>query len=177
MGTLITDSEIGLFHSIAQEVNRLAGIEVEYYNFNVNDMKTMSGDPGYDPLYSEKMCDSSWGITGRGGVSTEGLGKPYIVNAVYEHDEPNVSATEKGRTKDSDTQLWFAKKDFDLLGIGAPVMGAIVKYRQLFWNVTRVIGDGWIDMSHKNYSLYKLNIAYNTKFNASIRVNDPTIVP
>lgn len=181
MGTLIGEKDFALFKSVTKEVQRLAGIEVFFYHFDVKDMKRPDGSSGYDPLYGEKVCDSTWGITGQGGVTTQGgLGKPYIILGIFEHDDKNIAASERGRTLDSATNIWFVKEDFDLLGIGQPMTGDIVryrtgditKYRDWWWNINKVSGDGWIDMSHKNFTLYKCDIAYNTKLSASVKVDD-----
>jgi hypothetical protein len=175
MGILVTDREIGLFHSVAREIQRLAGVEIEYYHFSVNDMKTLNGGIGYDPLYGEKTCDSTWGMTGRDGISTESLGHPYIIMGIYDSDEPNYNAAERGTVKDSDTLLYLSRMDFDLLGIGKPEIGDIVRYRSIYWNVNKVVNDGWLDMSHENYSLYKLTLAYNTKLSLATKIDDSRI--
>jgi hypothetical protein len=176
MGTLVTDYEINLYHSVAEEVQHLAGIEVAYYRFSVSGIVLPNGQSGYDPLYGEKLCDASWGMTGQDGISSQSdLGQPYLVMGIFEHDEKNVTASERGQVTDSATQLWFARKEFDRLTIGEPRVGDVVKYRDTFWNVNTAIYDGWIDMSHKNFSLYKLSILYNSKLSASVKVKDPRL--
>ena len=177
MGSLINDYDINLFHNVAQEVQRLAGVEVAYWHFDVNSMKQVpSGKPGYDPLYGEKVCNATWGYTGKDGISSESeLGKPFLIWGIYEEYEPTWSASERGAVQDTNTEMWFSKKDFDLLGIGLPNIGDILKYRFDFWNVTNVVRDGWIDMSHTNYSLYKLTTAFNTRILPETRIDDERI--
>lgn len=171
MGTLVSEEDIGLFHSVAQEVQRLAGIEIEFFQFSVTSMKNPDGSSGYDPLYGEKQCQSSTGMAGQNGVSSQSeLGRAYRLMGIFEHDEAQSSATEGGQVTDSATTLFFARRDFDILNIGPPKTGDVVRYRDIYWNVNNVINDGWIDMSHVNFSLYKMAIVYNSKLSAEKKV-------
>lgn len=176
MGKLISDIDYQLFYDVASEVNLLTGEEIEYYRFSPASIVDKNGDPAFDPLYNESLCNGTWGLTGKNGVSSESpLGTPIRIMGNFEFDEKNVAANERGTAMDSDTLVWFARKDFNDRALPKPVIGDVVHFKNRYWSVTKVSEEGWIDMSRDKFSLYKLTVMWTTKFDQAIRVDDPKI--
>jgi len=155
MGRLIHDIDRDFFNSVAQEVNELAGIVIEYW-------KLEKGQITYDSLYGEVTSQSSWKFDG-----------PHYINASFEHPEKSPSPEEKGLvTDESGFMVWIARIDWENeMGIDIPVIGDIIKLREKYYDVTQVSRDGWLNSSHTEYTMWKLTLGRVSKIDISKHIS------
>jgi len=121
MGSLINDCDKWLFDSVAQEVNKLAGITAIIYQFDQAASKR-------DPLWDEEI-DTVYKKNTKG---VQGVECP-----VFFKDPDRTAMTgEEGYRLDRISNVFIATKDLEDRGLRVLVVGDIVKIWGQYFDVT-----------------------------------------
>lgn len=105
----LTDNELALHDSVATEVNRIAGTEVDLF-----EQDTEGGV--YDPQYGEPVDRAFKG--------------PFRLKAYVEWADSSPEVREEGFRTSFGSRCWIARKDLEERGIPIPTEGDVVR----FWN-------------------------------------------
>lgn len=159
MGTLIHTRDERLFRCIAKEVNRLAGMFCRYFVLCTTTSQI-------DPLYNEFESESyNYGRSEEERVN--GIRMPCFTGK----PDRVVSASEEGKRTTWDAQLWIAKCDWDDLVEGVkPKIGDVVLAWDKYYDVTYAGRAGIMDDERSVYTMFRLDLRKNDKYDAHRRV-------
>ena len=149
MGTLINDKDLCFALSFAQEVNRLAGTECRYYQFEP--AKSIR-----DPLYGEPIR-TEYKEDPDGNLGIE-------MNVFFKAPDKSAITGEEGRRIDRISEAEFAKKDFTDNDLKEPRNGDIIKIWKTFWDVTIDHKDqSQLSDSGTGETMYKVDLVRRSK--------------
>lgn len=164
MGTILDDSELGFFDSVAQELNELVGTtEFNYYAMNRAKTKV-------DPLYGE--------------ATERAIDGPFRLNAWVQWPNSNPEAGEQGFGFEFDGVCVVARKDFDEKHVPYPFEADVVEFwrtpyhdakslgKGLFFDVIKVWSDGHVNDT-PSFVQFKMFLKRRTQFGAERRITPP----
>lgn len=163
MGTLLDDSESSLFDSVASDMAKLAGEQINYYSMNRPRTKI-------DPLYGEAVERSVDG--------------PYRVPAWVKWPISNAVADEHGFGFEFDGEAVIPRAELDKIHAPYPFEGDIIEMwrtpfhdadslgKGLFFDVIRVQNDGHINDS-PTFVQFRVTLKRRTQFGAERRITPP----
>lgn len=108
-GLQISDAELKLHDSVAQETNQIAGTDVDLYIVDVDNSKI-------DPLFRESI-EARWS-------------GPHKLKAFVEWADSTPEVREEGFRTSFTSRAWIARADLEALGLGPPGEGDVLR----FWN-------------------------------------------
>lgn len=163
MGTLLDDSESEYFSCIANELNELAGDEINYYGMNRAKYKV-------DPLYGEPVKREIDG--------------PFRLAAWIQWPNQEPEAGEHGFGFQFDALCVIARQAFDSQNAPYPFEADIIEMwrtpyhdanslgKGMFFDVVKVNNDGHVNDT-SSFVQFKLYLKRRTEFGAERRITPP----
>ncbi len=167
MGKVLDDSELELFDCINQDLNELAGVQVNYYGYNPHSVENRAL---VDPLYGEPIERKFDG--------------PFRVWSIVKYPEYTALTDESGFGREWDAEVTISRVHLDEANAPYPSEGDIIELwrtpfhdawsmgKGMFFDVIKSKNDGHINDS-PTFTQFKLTLKRRSQFGAERRLTPP----
>jgi hypothetical protein len=166
MGSIYNDCHKDYADFILQCQIKSGGEEIRFYSQTV---ESPNADPFRDPLYDEPASDPT---TGDEEFKFKG---PYKVPAIVKEGSREISASDRGQQSiREDAYAFFARKDFEDLGVPAPKDGDVIEWFGRHYDIVKVSKKGLLGDT-LTFTKYDCSLRILDRFTPERRTDSPDV--